>query len=59
MEGKISEEFWMRKSGERQAQENQNRTSMQGLEMNGTGFLRTAAFDLEGILRSTFSTPDA
>jgi hypothetical protein len=36
LDGKISEEFWMRKSGEWQAEENQNRTSMQGLEMNGS-----------------------
>src|SRR6267154_1476749 len=32
LDGKISEEFWMRKSVEWQAEENQIRTSMQGLE---------------------------
>jgi hypothetical protein len=32
LDGKISEEFWMRKSAEWQAEENQIRTSMQGLE---------------------------
>ena len=32
LDGKISEEFWMRKSGEWQAEENQIRASMHGLE---------------------------
>jgi site-specific DNA recombinase len=32
LDGKISEEFWMRKSGEWQAEENQIQTLMQGLE---------------------------
>jgi site-specific DNA recombinase len=32
LDGKISEEFWMRKSGEWQAEENQIQTSMQGLK---------------------------
>ena len=47
LDGKISEEFWMRKSGEWQAEENQIRTSMQGLEMVRPERLLDAAKILE------------
>jgi site-specific DNA recombinase len=47
LDGKISEEFWTRKSGEWQAEENQIRTSMQGLEMVRPERLLDAAKILE------------
>jgi site-specific DNA recombinase len=47
LDGKISEEFWMRKSGEWQAEENQIRGSMQDLEMARPERLLGAAKILE------------
>jgi hypothetical protein len=47
LDGKISEEFWMRKSGEWQAEENQIRASMQGLETARPERLLDAARILE------------
>ena len=43
LDGKISEKFWMRKSGQWQAEETQIRTSMQGLEMVSPDRLLDAA----------------
>jgi site-specific DNA recombinase len=47
LDGKISEEFWTRKSGEWQAEEKQIRISMQGLEMVRPERLLDAAKILE------------
>jgi site-specific DNA recombinase len=47
LDGKISEEFWMRRSTEWQAEENQIRASMQGLEMARPERLLDAARILE------------
>ena len=50
LDGKISEEFWMRKSGEWQAEENQIRASMHGLETVRPERLLDAARILEPVL---------
>jgi hypothetical protein len=47
LDGKICEEFWMRKSGEWQAEENQIRAAMQGLETVSPERLLDAAKILE------------
>jgi hypothetical protein len=47
LDGKISEEFWMRKSGEWQTEENQIRAAMQGLETARPERLLNAAKILE------------